>query len=107
LSVPSQSSVNDFDVAYVVGHTEGGIGADGMAVDSEGNIYFAIFQGAAVGVMSADRYDVGTIALPEGAGSFVTNLAFNDGYLYITEATQGIVWRMAVSVEGHPLFHQR
>lgn len=107
LSIPSQSAVNDFEIPYVVGHTQGGVGADGMAVDGEGNIYFAIFQGGAVGVVSADRYHYGSIPLPERAGSFVTNLAFSDGYLYITEATQGVVWRVAVSKAGHPLFHQR
>jgi gluconolactonase len=78
-----------------------------MAVDAEGNLYFAIFQGGAVGVISADRYHYGSFPLPEGAGNFVTNLAFHDGHLYITEATQGVVWRVAVTKSGHPLFHQR
>ncbi len=107
LSVPSQSAANDFEIPYVVGHTQGGVGADGMAVDNEGNIYFAIFQGGAIGVISADRYHYGSIPLPEDAGGFVTNLAFDDGYLYITEASQGVIWRVAVSKRGHPLFHQR
>jgi len=107
LSIPSQSAANDFEIPYVVGYTQGGVGADGMAVDAEGNLYYAIFQGGAVGVISADRYHYGSIALPEGAGNFVTNLAFHDGRLYITEATQGVVWRVAVSKRGHPLFHQR
>ena len=107
LSIPSQSAVNDFEIPYVVGYTQGGVGADGMAVDTEGNLYYAIFQGGAVGVVSADRYDYGSIPLPAGAGNFVTNLAFHDGRLYITESTQGVVWRVTVSGRGHPLFHQR
>jgi gluconolactonase len=107
LSIPSRSSTDVFEIPYVVGYTSGGVGADGMAVDAQGNLYYAIFQGGAIGVISADRYHYGSFALPEGAGNFVTNLAFNDGALYITEATQGVVWRVSVSKRGHPLFHQR
>lgn len=107
LSVPSQSAMNDFDVGYVLTHTEGGIGADGMAVDADGNLYYAVFQGAEIGVVGADRFRYGSIRLPDGAGTFVTNLAFHDGHIYVTEASQGTIWRVAVRRAGHPLFHQR
>ncbi len=107
LSLPSQTATNDFDIAYVVAHTEGGIGADGMAVDAEGNLYYAVFQGGEVAVMGEDRFPYGSIRLPADAGTFVTNLAFHDGHLYITEATEGAIWRVEVRKAAPPLFHQR
>jgi gluconolactonase len=107
LSVPSLRSTNAFDVAHVIAYTEGGIGPDGMAFDDAGNLYAAIFQGGEVRVIGADRFPYGSIVLPEGAGNGVTNLAFKEGYLYITEGTQGVIWRVAVKHGGLPFFHQR
>lgn len=107
LSVPSLRSTNAFDVPHVIANTEGGIGPDGMAFDADGNLYAAIFQGAEVRVIGADRFPYGSIVLPEGAGAGVTNLAFKDGHLYITEGTQGVIWRVAVAHRGLPYFHQR
>lgn len=107
VSIPSQSATNDFDIAYVVTHTDGGVGADGIAVDADGNLYYAVFQGGEIAVVGADRFRYGSIRLPTGAGTFVTNLAFKDENLYVTEATQGVIWRVAVTRRGHPLFHQR
>jgi gluconolactonase len=107
LSVPSLRSTNAFDVAHVIAYVEGGIGPDGMAFDDAGNLYAAIFQGGEVRVIGADRFDYGSIVLPEGAGNGVTNLAFEKGYLYITEGTQGVIWRVAVTHGGLPFFHQR
>jgi gluconolactonase len=107
LSVPSLRSANAFDVPHVVAYMEGGIGPDGMAFDADGNLYAAVFQGGEVRVIGADRFPYGSIVLPQGAGAGVTNLAFKDGYLYITEGTQGVIWRVAVTHQGLPLFHQR
>jgi gluconolactonase len=107
LSVPSASSTSDFDVPHVAAHTEGGVGPDGFAFDSDGNLYAAIFQGGEVRIIDADRFHVGSIPLPDGAGTFVTNLAFHDDYLYITEASAGIVYRVRVTTAGLPYFHQR
>jgi gluconolactonase len=107
VSVPSASSTNAFDVAHVVAYTEGGVGPDGFAVDANGNIYSAIFQGGEVRVIGADRFHYGSIRLPEGAGSFVTNVAFKGNDLYITEASLGEIWRVRVNAPGLALFHQR
>jgi gluconolactonase len=107
LSMPSVTSTNVFDVAQVFAYTEGGVGPDGMAFDTNGNLYAAIFQGREVRVFAPDRFAYGSIVLPEDAGAAVTNLAFNDGFLYITEGSQGVVWRVAVEPRGLPLFHQR
>jgi sugar lactone lactonase YvrE len=105
LSVPSAPS--DFDIAHVAAYTEGGVGPDGFAFDDEGTLYVAIFQGGEVRVIDAERFHVGSINLPEGAGTFVTNLAFHDDHLYITEASAGVIYRVRVETPGLPYFHQR
>ena len=107
VSVPSAGSTNPFDVAHVVAYTEGGVGPDGMAFDADGNVYAAIFQGGEIRVIGADRFHYGSIRLPEGAGTFVTNVAFKDDMLYITEASLGEIWRVRVRTPGLALFHQR
>jgi len=107
LSVPSMSSRNAFDVAHVAVNIEGGTGPDGMAFDTEGNLYAAVFQGGEVRVFDPQRFPFGSIRLPEGAGAGVTNLAFKERMLYITEGSQGVIWRVAVKNAGLPFFHQR
>lgn len=107
LSVPSASSTSDFDVAHVAAYTEGGVGPDGFAFDSDGNLYAAMFQGGEVRVIDAEHYYVGSIQLPDDAGTFVTNLAFDKDYLYITEASAGVIYRVRVETSGLPYFHQR
>ena len=47
------------------------------------------------------------IWLPEDAGTFVTNVAFDGNWLYITEASQGVIWRVQTNNEGLLLYHQR
>lgn len=106
LSMPSQLSQDIFDVPFVFANFEGGIGPDGFALDREGNVYAAVFQSGQVQVVSARGFAIGSLALPNDAGTFVTNLAFRDGYLYITEATQGVIWRVKANNEGLALFHQ-
>ena len=107
VSIPAVGSANAFDIPHVIAHTEGGIGPDGFALDAAGNLYAAIFQGREVRVFGADRFPYGSIVLPADAGTFVTNVAFHGGWLYITEASQGVVWRVAVRNPGLALFHQR
>ena len=107
VSIPSLGASDPFATTYVWSRTEGGIGPDGMAFDERGNLYAAIFQGGAVQVFDAAGYEIGRISLPEGAGTFVTNLAFGGEWLYITEASQGVVWRVRMRVRGLPLFHRK
>ncbi|MBN1239797.1 MAG: SMP-30/gluconolactonase/LRE family protein [Gammaproteobacteria bacterium] len=106
LSAPAVGSPDVFDIAYVFARTVGGVGPDGMALDEDGNIYVAIFQGGAVDVIAPDGRPRGTLMLPDDAGTFVTNLAFHEGWLYVTEASVGEIWRVRVSSAGLPLFHQ-
>jgi gluconolactonase len=107
LSVPSARSTSVFEIPYVLAYTEGGVGPDGMAFDADGNLYAAIYQGGEIRVIDPDRFAYGSIVMPPGAGKNVTNLAFKEGYLYITEASQGVIYRVAVKHRGLPLFHQR
>ena len=106
LSAPAVGSPDVFDIPNVFARTVGGIGPDGMAFDEDGNLYVAIFQGGAVDVIAPDGRPRGTMMLPEDAGTFVTNMAFHDGWLYVTEASAGEIWRVRVSKAGLPLFHQ-
>jgi sugar lactone lactonase YvrE len=107
LSLPAVGSTNAFDIAHVHVNTEGGTGPDGFGFDADGNLYTAIFQGGEIRVFDPAGFAYGSIVLPEGAGPSVTNLAFKDNRLYITEAAQGVVWRVQVEHRGLPFFHER
>ncbi|WP_338472351.1 SMP-30/gluconolactonase/LRE family protein [Niallia sp. XMNu-256] len=100
LSIPSKKAEKSPETPFVFGSFEGGIGPDGLAVDTDGNVYVAHFQAGEIVVLDANGFKYGTIRLPEDAGTFTTNLAFNDGYLYITESSKNEVWRIKVKKEG-------
>ncbi|RNF40400.1 SMP-30/gluconolactonase/LRE family protein [Planococcus salinus] len=104
LAVPALNAPPSPETPFVFGHYEGGIGPDGLAVDAEGNLYIAHFQAGEIVVQDANGFTSGTIRLPENAGTFTTNLAFHDGYLYITESSKNEVWRIEVEKEGVPLY---
>ena len=78
-----------------------------LEIPGGGTVRHAVFQGGEVRVLDAQRFPFGSIRLPDGAGLGVTNLAFKDDRLYITEGTQGVIWRVAVKTRGLPYFHQR
>ncbi|WP_241481481.1 SMP-30/gluconolactonase/LRE family protein [Mesobacillus campisalis] len=100
LSVPAKNAPPSPETPFVFGQYEGGIGPDGLAVDTEGNLYIAHFQAGEIIVQDASGFKYGIIRLPEGAGTFTTNLAFHDGYLYITESSKNEVWRIPVNKKG-------
>ena len=104
LSVPSKKAKESPETPFVFGQFEGGIGPDGLAVDAEGNLYVAHFQAGEIVVLDASGFKYGTIRLPEDAGTFTTNLAFHNGYLYITESSKNEVWRIQVNKEGLKLY---
>ena len=82
-------------------------GADGMALDSEGNLFVAHFNGSAVDIFNASGVMTGKIDSP---GAQVTNCAFggDDGKtLMITEVTTGSVYRTRVDVPGLELYDNR
>ena len=92
------------ETPFIFGQFEGGIGPDGLAVDAEGNLYVAHFQAGEIVILDASGFKIGTIRLPEDAGTFTTNLAFHNGYLYITESSKNEVWRIQVNKEGLKLY---
>ncbi|WP_233549470.1 SMP-30/gluconolactonase/LRE family protein [Lysinibacillus yapensis] len=100
LSVPSMTAEKSPETPFVFARFEGGIGPDGLTVDSEGNLYVAHFQAGEVVVVDKSGFKVGNIRLPEDAGTFVTNLAFHDGHLYVTESSKNTVWRIKVNKTG-------
>lgn len=107
ISVPSATAEESPETPFVFARFEGGIGPDGLAVDQEGNLYVAHFQAGKVSVVDKNGIHLGAIPLPESAGSFVTNLAFHDGYLYVTESLNNEVWRIKVNQEGLQPFNEK
>lgn len=104
ISVPIISpGMLDIGFAHVAAHLSGGWGTDGMATDADGNVYIAHYMGKEVVVLDPSGFIVGTIPLPDDAGAQTTNVAFHDGYLYITEAGKNEVWRVKMNVEGAAL----
>lgn len=104
LSIPSKQALASPETSFVFGQFEGGIGPDGLAVDTDGNLYVAHFQAGEIVVLDASGFKYGVIRLPAGAGTFVTNLTFHDGYLYVTESSKNEVWRIRVKTEGLTLY---
>ena len=96
ISLPSKTTQNPFDTPFVFARMEGGIGPDGLTVDADGNLYVAHFSAGEIVIFDALGFPYGVLRLPEGAGLWTTNLALHDGYLYVTEASQNIVWRLPV-----------
>jgi gluconolactonase len=107
VAIPTVTNKEPVRVTYTWLRTVGGVGPDGMAQDAKGNLYWAIFGGSAVGVAGPDGVPIGTIRLPAGAGPYVTNMAFHGGWLYVTEATKGEIWRVRVTNRGETLYGQR
>lgn len=104
LSVPAKNAPPSPETPFVFGYYEGGIGPDGLAVDEKGNLYVAHFQAGEIIVQDANGFSYGAIRLPEEAGTFTTNLTFQDGYLYVTESSKNEVWRIQVKEAGLPLY---
>ena len=89
---------------YVFANLTGGHGPDSMTADSAGNLYVAHYGSGEVLVFSPHGDFFGAIRLPEGAGQNTTNLAFQKGYLYITEAEKGEIWRVKTKIPGIKLY---
>lgn len=104
LSVTSVTAENSPETPFVFARFEGGIGPDGLTVDTDGNLYVAHFQAGEIAVVDANGFKYGTIRLPKDAGTFATNLAFQNGYLYVTESSKNEIWRIKVKKKGLPLY---
>jgi gluconolactonase len=105
LAIPVVSpGVLDTAWSYVFANLSGGHGPDSMTADSAGNIYVAHFGSGEVLVFAPNGDFYGAIRLPQGAGSRPTNLAFQKGYLYITEGERGEIWRVKTKIPGIKLY---
>jgi gluconolactonase len=94
----SAGMVNPGRVPWVFATMAGGIGPDGMLVDSKGNVYTAHYMAGEVVVHDRFGFQIGVIKLPADAGMGSTNIVFRDGYLYITEALKNDVWRVPAKI---------
>ena len=104
VSKPSKNAKKSPESAFVFCRLEGGIGPDGMAVDSEGNLYVAEFFAGEIVIFDVDGFKYGALRMPEVAGPMVTNLAIHEGYLYVTEGMKNEVWRIKIKKTKAPLF---
>lgn len=82
--------------------TEGGVGPDGMTTDAEGRLWWANFGDGAIGVAGPTGRYLGRVELPPEAGKGTTNVTVHDGYLYITEALKGDIWRVRLTTAVTP-----
>jgi gluconolactonase len=104
IAVPVESPGNvDIGFAHVMAYVNGGWGVDSMGVDANGNVYSAHYMAGEVVVLDPNGFIIGAITLPPGAGMQTTNVAFHQGYLYITEAGKNEIWRVKMNVEGAKL----
>ena len=104
ISKPSKNAKKSPETAFVFCRLEGGIGPDGMAVDSEGNLYVAEFFAGEIAIFDKDGFAYGALRMPKDAGPMVTNLAIHEGYLYVTEGMKNEVWRLKIKKTKAPLF---
>jgi gluconolactonase len=90
--------------SYVFATLHGGHGPDSMTADSAGNVYVAHYGAGEVLVFAPNGDYYGAIRLPGGAGQDPTNLAFHNGYLYITESEKSEIWRVKAKISGLKLY---
>lgn len=103
ICVPSKTYTEGKDTPYVVARLSGGHGPDGVLTDMNGNIYSAHLNAGEVAVVDAQGYEVVNVRLPESASPLVSNVLINDGYLYVTEFGNGVIWRIPINAEPNPL----
>ena len=104
ISKPSKNAKKSPETAFVFCRLEGGIGPDGMTVDSDGNLYVAEFFAGEIVIFDGDGFKYGALRMPKEAGTMVTNLAIHEGSLYVTEGMKNEVWRIKIKKTKAPLF---
>jgi gluconolactonase len=83
---------------YVFAYLRGGTGPDGMLVDSQGNVYSAHYPAGEIVIHDRLGFEIGIIKMPPDAGLGTTNITFQNGYLYITEASRNEIWRVKTKI---------
>lgn len=96
LSIPTRHSTRQFNVPHVFAHTVGGVGPDGLTFDDEGILYAANIEAGTISRWTAEGAPLPDLKLPPEAGLLVTNALVEGEWLYVTEAQQGAVWRLAL-----------
>ena len=104
ISKPVVNAKNKRECAFIFATMQGGLGPDGMAVDSDGNLYAAHFLAKEVFIFDKNGFPYGAIPLPAEAGPGATNIAFHDGYMYVTEGFKSDIWRIKIKKSGAPMF---
>lgn len=94
LSIPTRHSTRQFNVPHVFVHTVGGVGPDGLAFDDKGTLYAANIEAGTISRWNVEGAPLNDLKLPPQAGLLVTNVLIESGWLYATEAQQGVVWRV-------------
>lgn len=94
LSIPTRHSKRKFDVAHVFAHTQGGVGPDGITFDDDGILYAANIEAGTISRWTPEGKSLTDLRLPRNAGLLVTNVLVEGRWLFATEASQGVVWRM-------------
>ena len=97
ISIPTAAPSDRPKISYVYATTAGGVGADGIHLDTLGRLYTAQIGAGTIQVFSPAGRPLGDIELPAEAGNLVTNVAEAAGYLYITEAGLGEIWRVKLN----------
>lgn len=96
LWIPTRHSTRQFNVPHVFAHTVGGVGPDGLTFDDRGILYAANIEAGTISRWTPEGAALPDLKLPARAGLLVTNVLVEDGWLYATEAGQGVVWRRRV-----------
>ena len=100
--LPPADRPEPYLTSWVHLRTEGGVGPDGMMIDSASRLWWANYGDGAISVAGPTGRLIGKISLPDGAGPGTTNMTVHDGALYITEATKGDIWRMPLTAAVTP-----
>ncbi|MEH6758400.1 MAG: SMP-30/gluconolactonase/LRE family protein [Parasphingorhabdus sp.] len=93
VSYPSLHSKRRYNLAHVFAYTLGGIGPDGLAYGPSGELYVANIEAGTVSIFTSEGQRQADIVLPPQAGRMPTNVSYHHGWLYITEAQKGEIWR--------------
>ncbi len=103
ICVPSKAYTAGKDTPYVHSRLVGGHGPDGVLTDADGNVYAAHLGAGEVSIVDVNGFAVKNVRLPQGTSPQVSNLLIHDGYLYVCNFGDGVIWRIATTAQPNPL----
>jgi gluconolactonase len=95
LTLPAVDTTAAHPLTNIYANTRGGVGPDGIMMDSKGHLLTANLGTGEVLVFTADGRLMGGIQLPDDAGKTVTNLVIRGRDLYVTAGPA--VWRVRLN----------